>query len=123
MVVSQFGNWTVGTQGIAWCGGRNITCVIPLDHIVNTGSSKNAIIYEWLVEVARDSKFTDEEIYCLNTAFIYALDFMLGVEFEVPQYALLAETFKEQQDVLKARKKNTNNNKINGAPAKERSAS
>jgi hypothetical protein len=86
-----------------WQGSRYINYTIPLEKITVTGSSKHAILYGWLIDIAHDTRLNDEDIYSLNTAFVYALDFMLG-KFEIPQYALLAETFKEQQQILNDRK-------------------
>ena len=102
MVVCKFGNWAVGSDGIMWQGIRHINYTIPLDKIAVTGTSKHAILYGWLIEIANDTRLSDEDIYSLNTAFVYALDFMLG-KLEIPQYALLAETFKEQQRILNER--------------------
>jgi hypothetical protein len=103
MEIARFGNWSVTTYKIEWKGDNHIEFAISIPNIVNTGSHKNCIFYQWLIEIASDTRFTGEDIYSLNTAFFYALD-NFRTEIEIPEHALLAETLKEQQVALSERK-------------------
>ena len=103
MELARFGNWSVTTYKIEWKGDNRIEFAVSIPNIVNTGSHKNCIFYQWLIEIAADIKFSEEDIYCLNTAFFYALD-NFRREIEIPAHALLAETLKEQQVMLSGRK-------------------
>ena len=103
MELARFGNWSVTTYKIEWKGDIGIEFFVPIPNIVNTGSHKNCIFYQWLIDIAADKRFTEEDIYSLNTAFFYALD-NFRTEIEIPAHALLAETLKEQQVILSERR-------------------
>ena len=103
MELAKFGNWTVDVFKIEWVGNPQIQFTITIPNIINTGAHKSGILYQWLIEVAADNRFSPEDIYSLNTAFFYALD-IFRHEIEIPGYALLAETLKEQQQILDERK-------------------
>ena len=103
MELARFGNWSVTTYKIEWKGDAAIEYAVSIPNIVITGSHRNCIFYQWLIEIAEDPRFADEDIYSLNTAFFYALD-NFKTEIEVPAHALLAETLKEQQERLNERK-------------------
>ena len=103
MELARFGNWSVTTYKIEWKGDSRIEFAVSIPDIVNTGSHKNCIFYQWLIEIAADTRFTKEDIYSLNTAFFYALDNFRS-EIEIPAHALLAETLKEQQAMLSERR-------------------
>lgn len=104
MELARFGNWSVTTYKIEWKGDCKIEFAVSIPNIVNTGSHRNCIFYQWLIEIAADHRFSDEDIYSLNTAFFYALD-NFRLEIEIPAHALLAETLKEQQVVLAEKRK------------------
>jgi len=104
MELARFGNWAVTTYKIEWRGDAKITFAISIPNIIETGVHKNCIFYQWLIEIASDCRFSDEDIYSLNTAFFYALDNFRS-EIDIPTHALLAETLKEQQLALNERKK------------------
>ena len=103
MELARFGNWSVTTYKIEWIGDSKTEFAIAIPNIVETGLHKSCIYYQWLIEIAEDNRFTEEDIYSLNTAFFYALDNFKS-EIKVPAHALLAETLLEQQAVLTKRK-------------------
>ena len=104
MEIARFGNWSVTTYRIEWKGNEKIEFSVSIPDIVNTGIHKNCIFYQWLIEIASDNRFADEDIYSLNTAFFYAMDNFRS-EIDIPAHALLAETLKEQQAALVERRK------------------
>ena len=104
MEIARFGNWSIDVFKIEWIGDPLIEFSITIPNIINTGNRKHGILYQWLIDIAADTRFTREDIYSLNTAFFYALD-IFKHEVNIPAYALIAETLKEQQDILDARKK------------------
>ena len=103
MEQARFGNWSVNAFRIEWKGDPGIEFSIPIPSIVNTGSHKNCILYQWLIEIAADTRFSIEDIYGLNTAFFYSLD-IFRCEIDIPPHALIAETLIEQQELLNGRK-------------------
>ncbi len=103
MEIARFGNWSVTTYRIEWKGDNKIEFAVSIPDIVNTGLHKNCIYYEWLIDIAGDHRFNDEDIYSLNTAFFYAMDNFRSV-IDIPTHALLAETLKAQQATLTAKK-------------------
>jgi hypothetical protein len=103
MELAKFGNWSVDVYKIEWQGDPQIEFSVSIPCIVATGEHKNCILYQWLIEIAADTRFSPEDIYSLNTAFFYALDIFRS-EIDIPGHALIAETLKEQQEVLNERK-------------------
>lgn len=103
MEIARFGNWSVTTFRIEWKGDPGAEFAISIPDIITTGSHKNCIFYQWMIDIAGDNRFTDEDIYSLNTAFFYTLDNFRS-EIKAPAHALLAETLKEQQAVLVERR-------------------
>ena len=103
MELARFGNWSINAYKIEWKGDPSIEFSVAIPSIVNTGTHKNCILYQWLIEIAADHRFTCEDIYSLNTAFFYALDNFRS-EINIPGHALIAETLMEQQMLLSSRK-------------------
>ena len=104
MELAKFGNWSITMYKIEWQGDPQIEFSVPIQGIVTTGEHKNCILYQWLIEIAADTRFSPVDIYSLNTAFFYALDIFRS-EINVPAHALISETLKEQQEVLNEREK------------------
>jgi hypothetical protein len=104
MELAKFGNWSITMYKIEWLGDPAIEFSIPIAGIVATGEHKNCILYQWLIEIAADTRFSHEDIYSLNTAFFYALD-VFSSEIDIPGHALIAETLREQQEILNERKR------------------
>ncbi|HWB62553.1 MAG TPA: hypothetical protein VG603_03510 [Chitinophagales bacterium] len=103
MEIAKFGNWGLSAFGIEWKGREDVVYHLPLQTLVHTGFDKKSILYEWLIEIARDERLTSEDIYSLNTAFFYSLD-LFRTELDIPNYVLVAETLKAQQDLIDERK-------------------
>jgi hypothetical protein len=104
MEMAKFGNWSVDAFKIEWKGEPENEFSIPIPQIIATGVHENCILYQWLIDMATDARYSAEDIYSLNTAFFFALDIFRN-EINIPGHALIAETLKEQQRVLDARKK------------------
>jgi hypothetical protein len=102
MELAKFGNWSINVYKIEYQGDSEIDFSISIPSIVQTGTSRNCILYQWLIEIASDTRFSIEDIYSLNTAFFYALD-NFRTELNIPAHALLAETLKAQQAALSSR--------------------
>jgi len=102
MEIVRFGNWSVSAFGIEWKGSPDVCYSFSLHNLVSTGIRKKSILYQWLVEIAGDARLSTEDIYSLNTAFFYSLD-MFRTELDIPNYVLVAETLKAQQEMLLSR--------------------
>lgn len=103
MEIIRFGNWGVSPFGIEWKGRDDVQYNMTFNSMIQTGVHNQSILYQWLIDIAADSRLTNEDIYSLNTAFFYALD-MFSTELDIPAYVLVAETLKAQQEMLDARK-------------------
>ena len=103
MEIIRFGNWSVNPFGIEWKGKPEIQYLLTLTSMVQTGVHNQSILYQWLIDIARDTSLSTQDIYCLNTAFFYSLD-MFSNELDIPSYVLVAETLKGQNEILEARK-------------------
>ena len=103
MEIIRFGNWSVSPFGIEWKGKKDIEYSLTLTSMVQTGVRNQSILYQWLIDIAKDIRLSTEDIYCLNTAFFYSLD-MFRHELDIPSYVLVAETLKGQHEILEARK-------------------
>jgi len=104
MEMARFGNWSVNAFRIEWKGDPEVDFRISIPGIVETGTHESCILYQWLIEIASDTRFSTEDIYSLNTAFFFALD-IFSSEIDVPSHALIAETLKAQQQILDERKR------------------
>jgi hypothetical protein len=97
MEMIRFGNWSVSPFGIEWKGRADIFYSLTLGEMLQTGVHNKSILFQWLVEIARDRRLTAEDIYSLNTAFFYSLD-MFRSEIDIPCYVLIAETLKAKKE-------------------------
>lgn len=90
-------------MGIEWKGRPDVKYNIGMKDLVKTGVHKRAILYQWLIEITHDVHLTSEDIYSLNTAFFYCLD-MFRTDLDIPNYVLIAETLKSQQEAMMMRR-------------------
>lgn len=98
--VMKFGNWRVDKYGIVWDGksaGR-----LPEEYDIHRGSLIEARgnVYACLVHMAWKTWTTREDIYALNTAFLYAME---RFKIPFPESLSVVETLQEQDWILKNR--------------------
>lgn len=92
-----FGNWSVDEGTITWKGSGAQQLVIPADQLGLTKAEAGSDdrMYEWIITATNEDWLTQNDLYDLNYAFVYAfaksgLDFnydifdtTLAYQFEV----------------------------------------
>jgi hypothetical protein len=98
----QFGNWKVTPNEIAWAGKGVNRFVIPVAELTettvdNTGNT----VYRWIILATEEDWLTQDELYDLNYAFVYAtgksdLDFDYSIFDQTLDYQY--EELDEEED-------------------------
>lgn len=93
--MSEFliGNWLVTDEGIEWLEDDREGYFIDKERLLESRGDK----YDWLVHMPQKTWLTREDIYALNTAYIYAME-KFGVPFDRLSFV---STFHEQEQDLK----------------------
>lgn len=104
--MQQFGKWLITTDGIEWTGG--VKYLIDKNTLNEESPDDTARMYDWLLHLTEKTWLTRDDIYALNSAFIYALDhFGVGFNPEISFAATLTE-----QDRLMKEKEEPQENEI-----------
>jgi hypothetical protein len=93
----KFGNWTVRETGIVWQGEGFHRFVINRQQLLETvheeGQGK---MYQWILQATEEDWLTDDDLYDLNFAFVYAAA-MAGPDFN---YRIFDQTVAHQYELL-----------------------
>lgn len=92
----QFGNWQVTENSIEWNGGGLSRFVIPIAEMNATrqNNADNLVFYEWVLRATDQDWLTQNDLFDLNYAFVYAIA-KSGLEFN---YEIFDATLEEQFD-------------------------
>jgi len=93
MIPYKIGNWLINKEGIIWDGPTNIDYKILKNRILESRED----MYDWLTHMPEKSWLTREDIYALNTAFIYAIEVF---NISLPKELSFVETFVYQEKEL-----------------------
>lgn len=93
MLPFKIGNWLITDTGIKWDGEPNVDYLIPTDRLLELGNGGRDTMYSWLVHMPEKTWTTKDDIYALNTAFIYALSYF-NLPFNTGSFVA---TLREQQ--------------------------
>lgn len=95
MTPFKIGNWLIIEDGIKWDGQLEVDYLIPKDRLLELGGGKRSNMYDWLLHIPEKTWVTEADIYALNTAFIYAIDYF-DLDFKTASfYSSLIEQQKE----------------------------
>lgn len=97
MIPFKIGNWLINNDGIQWDGQPAMDYKISKNTLNDIGGGDRANKYDWLVHLPEKTWLTEMDIYALNTALVYALEY-----FEVgfsPKISFV-KTFIEQQRII-----------------------
>ena len=100
MEIFKIGNWTSTEEGILWSGKPEVDYFIPKDRLAITGPGNRANMYDWLVHLVEKTWLKKEDIYALNTAFVYSLEYFGVISTEGISFV---KTFEEQNRELKSK--------------------
>jgi len=98
MIPFKIGNWLIDKDTIKWVGDPNIIYKIPIDRLTEPGPQDRKTMYDWLVHMPTKSWLKKEDIYALNTAFVYAMEYF-NIDF--PKNLSFVDIFIEQERELK----------------------
>lgn len=89
------GNWKVTDEGIEHTTDEDV--FIPKENLLEKGIAERANSYDWLIHLAGKTWLSVEDIYALNTAYIYAIDYF-ELDFNKVSFV---DTIKIQQAILR----------------------
>lgn len=98
MIPFQIGNWKITNDSIYHVNHANY--VIPRDRLLEAGPGDRVTMFDWLVHMPTKTWCSTEDIYSLNTAFIYAVE---AWELTIPNDMSFRNTFIEQENELNNR--------------------
>ena len=95
----NFGNWNVTADSIAWNGGGPNRFEIPKDGLNAIRQSKtNGALYDWILKATAEDWITQNDLFDLNFAFVYAAA-RFDADFD---YETFDATLAEQYDQFDA---------------------
>lgn len=97
MTPFKIGNWLITEEGIKWDGQPNVEYLITKLRLIELGSGERSKMYDWLVHIPEKTWTTEADIYALNSAFIYAIDYF-GLDFKTGSFV---STLIEQQKKIR----------------------
>jgi hypothetical protein len=71
----QFGNWNVTENAIEWNGNNFERFIIPFDEMNSTkpGNTNDVVFYKWILLATDENWLTQNDLYDLNYAFVFAI--------------------------------------------------
>lgn len=91
----QFGNWIVTEENIKWNNDNLNRFVIGKEESTAIRyDKKGSFFYDWILKATEEDWLTQDDLYDLNFAFVYALA-KWGLEFN---YAIFDATLEEQYE-------------------------
>ncbi|MBD0277238.1 MAG: hypothetical protein M3342_10495 [Bacteroidota bacterium] len=95
-----FENWKVTDDGIEWKGEGLHRFSIPKDDLNRTrpGNNEKQKYYDWILLATDEDWLTQNDLYDLNFAFVYAIA-KFGLEFNYEVFdATLAEQYNQFEE-------------------------
>ena len=93
----QFANWDITDSGIEWKGSPLQRFEIQKDQLTETtGTEEGQTFYKWILLATEEDWLTQNDLYDLNYAFVYAMA-KFGFDFD---YDIFDDTLEEQFDQL-----------------------
>ena len=70
----EFGNWIIAGESIEWNQNGLNRFVIPKDSITAIRyDKKGSFFYDWILKATEEDWLTQDDLYDLNFAFVYAV--------------------------------------------------
>jgi hypothetical protein len=93
--MQKFGNWGINDQGIIWL--KTPAYLIPVHSLSEEGHGRRKGMYDILLHMTEKSWLTRNDLYILNTAFLYSLEhFGIGLSEKIS----ITKTFLEQEKLM-----------------------
>ena len=98
------GNWLITYKGIEWKGNSGRPLLIEKETLLDIREAdEKGDMYDWLLHITEKNWLSENDIYALNTAYIFALEYF---EIGFPENFSFVETFIIQQEQMKKFMKN-----------------
>ena len=97
MIPFKIGNWLIDEDGIKWNGKSAVTYNIHKSRLAEAGPPGRENMYDWLVHMPEKTWLTREDIYSLNTALLYAMEYF---KVDFPENLSFIETIIEKERQL-----------------------
>ena len=99
----QFGSWTITENSISWKGQGTERFEIPARSLTATrqGNSGEFQLYDWIVLATEKEWLTENDLYDLNFAFVYAVakfNLNFNYDFFDATLAYQFEIFEEEDE-------------------------
>lgn len=95
MLPYKIGNWEINIEGIVWKGNQ-VEFLIPKEELSLLRRGGNERIYDWLSHPTTKQWINENDIYALNTAYVFAMEYF-KINFHVGSFV---DTFIAQQDII-----------------------
>ena len=92
----KIGNWIIKEHGIYWDDRIN-NYKLPKDSLMEIRDN----MFDWLIHMASKTWLKKEDVYALNTAFIFAIE---AFNFKIPKDVSWIKTLKLQEEIIKKKK-------------------
>ena len=92
----KFGNWNVDAAGISFQGGQQPFVIESADLLEITDDEEEGELYEALISATEEEWLTEDDLYDLNYAFVYAVA-ISGKEID---YDIFDQTLAYQFELL-----------------------
>ena len=80
----RFGNWKLKDNTIEWSGSDGSSFVIDKKSLLQTEDRDSLKMYKWIVLATGEGKFTEDDLYDLNFAFVYVAGALQsGFDYEI----------------------------------------
>jgi hypothetical protein len=94
----QFGNWLITDDTIEWQGNELQRFVVPKDTLTSLRyDRKGSFFYDWILRATDEDWLTQDDLYDLNFAFVYAAA-KWSLEFSYETFDATLEEQYEQFD-------------------------
>ena len=94
----QFGNWIVTEESIEWSNDDLNRFFVPKDDSTAIRyDKKGSFFYDWILKATEEDWLTQDDLYDLNFAFVYAVA-KWGLEFSYDTFDATLEEQYEQFD-------------------------
>ena len=94
----EIGNWKIKDESITWIGPGLQRFVIPMKELTKTVTAWDGTTkyYEWILLATDEDWLTQDDLYDLNYAFVFA-----AAKYAFPfHYSIFDETLAEQYERL-----------------------
>ena len=80
----RFGNWKLKDNTVEWSGADGSSFVVDRKSILQTENRDNTKMYKWIVLATEEEKFSEDDLYDFNFAFVYIAGTMQsGFDYEI----------------------------------------